>query len=254
MSVDWLTVSAQIVNFLVLLWLLKRFLYRPILDGIDAREAEIAERMSQAARLMDEARAEAARYREELENLQARQAELAREAQQKAQEERDALIAEAHRGLEQERRDFDAHLANERRKYIEGLTRAGATVLIQLAAKALKDLADETLEQRIALHAVRRLAPLAADLRKMAQEHVPAQVTTHDPLPDQVRARITDELQVLLPGIDCRFETDPAQSFGLVLRIGSANVAWRIDSYLEDLETMLTRNLARVESLQVQPA
>ena len=45
MSVDWITVIAQIVNFLVLIWLLKKFLYRPILDGIDAREAEITERM-----------------------------------------------------------------------------------------------------------------------------------------------------------------------------------------------------------------
>ncbi|HAB91660.1 MAG TPA: F0F1 ATP synthase subunit B, partial [Pseudomonas sp.] len=46
MSIDWITVLAQIANFLVLLWLLKRFLYRPILDGIDAREAEIARRMA----------------------------------------------------------------------------------------------------------------------------------------------------------------------------------------------------------------
>ena len=36
MSIDWITVAAQIVNFLVLVWLLKRFLYRPILNGIDA--------------------------------------------------------------------------------------------------------------------------------------------------------------------------------------------------------------------------
>ena len=48
MSIDWVTVLAQIANFLVLLWLLKRFLYRPILNGIDAREAAIAQRISDA--------------------------------------------------------------------------------------------------------------------------------------------------------------------------------------------------------------
>ena len=36
MSIDWITVAAQLINFLVLVWLLKRFLYRPILNGIDA--------------------------------------------------------------------------------------------------------------------------------------------------------------------------------------------------------------------------
>ena len=50
MSIDWVTVLAQIANFLVLLWLLKRFLYRPILDGIDAREAQISKRMAAADR------------------------------------------------------------------------------------------------------------------------------------------------------------------------------------------------------------
>ncbi|MCL1485860.1 MAG: hypothetical protein MH208_17135 [Marinobacter sp.] len=48
MSIDWITVLAQLANFLVLVWLLKRFLYRPILDGIDAREAEITKSMAAA--------------------------------------------------------------------------------------------------------------------------------------------------------------------------------------------------------------
>ena len=42
MLIDWFTVVAQVVNFLILVWLLKRFLYKPILDAIDAREKRIA--------------------------------------------------------------------------------------------------------------------------------------------------------------------------------------------------------------------
>jgi F-type H+-transporting ATPase subunit b len=42
MLIDWFTVAAQIVNFLILVWLLKHFLYKPILDAIDAREKRIA--------------------------------------------------------------------------------------------------------------------------------------------------------------------------------------------------------------------
>ena len=57
MSIDWITVVAQIANFLVLVWLLKRFLYRPILDGIDAREAEITRRMAEAGEAQKKAQA-----------------------------------------------------------------------------------------------------------------------------------------------------------------------------------------------------
>ena len=43
MLIDWFTVGAQALNFLILVWLLKRFLYKPILDAIDAREKRIAD-------------------------------------------------------------------------------------------------------------------------------------------------------------------------------------------------------------------
>lgn len=48
MLIDWFTVAAQAVNFLVLVWLLKRFLYKPILGAMDAREQRIASQLRQA--------------------------------------------------------------------------------------------------------------------------------------------------------------------------------------------------------------
>ena len=42
MPIDWFTVVAQAINFLILVWLLKRFLYKPILHAIDEREKGIA--------------------------------------------------------------------------------------------------------------------------------------------------------------------------------------------------------------------
>ena len=45
MQIDWFTVAAQTINFLVLMWLLKRFLYKPILNAIAAREKNIADQL-----------------------------------------------------------------------------------------------------------------------------------------------------------------------------------------------------------------
>ena len=61
MLIDWFTVGAQVVNFLILVWLLKRFLYRPILDAIDAREKRIARELADA----DATKAEAQKERDE---------------------------------------------------------------------------------------------------------------------------------------------------------------------------------------------
>ena len=59
MLIDWFTVGAQVVNFLVLVWLLKRFLYKPVLQAIDAREKQVASQLAKAA----EERAQAAKER-----------------------------------------------------------------------------------------------------------------------------------------------------------------------------------------------
>ena len=69
MSIDWVTVAAQAVNFLVLVWLLKRFLYRPILDGIDARERDIEARVTAAATAKAEADAAAASHAAALQEI-----------------------------------------------------------------------------------------------------------------------------------------------------------------------------------------
>jgi len=49
MLIDWFTVGAQALNFIILVWLLKRFLYKPILGAVDAREKRIAAELADAA-------------------------------------------------------------------------------------------------------------------------------------------------------------------------------------------------------------
>ena len=46
MPIDWFTVLVQAINFLILVWLLKRFLYKPILHAIDEREKGIATQLA----------------------------------------------------------------------------------------------------------------------------------------------------------------------------------------------------------------
>jgi F-type H+-transporting ATPase subunit b len=48
MLIDWFTVGAQALNFLILVWLMKRFLYKPVLAAIDAREKRIAAELADA--------------------------------------------------------------------------------------------------------------------------------------------------------------------------------------------------------------
>lgn len=239
MSIDWITVAAQVVNFLVLIWLLKRFLYRPILDGIDAREQEIAERMAEAARVQAAAEAAKADYKTQVDSLRAGREGVLGEAREAAEAERIALLAEAREQMIREQADRAEQQAEEAQRYRMDLHRDGAKALLSLTRKALKDLADETLEARIVAHAGTRLTVIADELRQATGESPQALALTREPLPETARERLKAEIATLIPGITVTFRSDPAQAPGLILQLGGAQVEWTVDSYIDGLDALL---------------
>ena len=75
MQIDWLTTGAQIINFLVLLWLLKRFLYQPVIRAMDRREEKIAHRIREAEHREQTATAQAQAFQDKLQGWEVERAE-----------------------------------------------------------------------------------------------------------------------------------------------------------------------------------
>lgn len=239
MSIDWITVAAQIANFLVLVWLLKRFLYRPILDGIDARERQITERMEEAGRIRAEAEAAEAEHQAEIARLKAGREGVLEEAREVAEAERDALLAETRARLEREQAAREEARAEEARRFAADLELRGASALVALLRKALRDLSGETLEGRIVTCAADRLPSMANDLADAAGSSREAIVTTQAALPKNLQADLTRRITDALPQAQVQFRTDPDQSPGLNLRVGGAQLGWTADSYVSGLKRML---------------
>lgn len=237
MSIDWITVLAQLANFLLLVWLLRRFLYRPILDGIDAREAEIARRLAAAEEARQDARAAEQRYQQQHEQTLAERDTMLAQAMRATEAQREQLLSEARAQRDEEHREWQRHLEAEREDFAQRLQRAGALTLLQLTRKVVHDLADAPLEAAIARQIGRRLEPMAAELSAAAGEHTVATVTTHEALAEDVQGRLCDEFATLLPAVRLRFAVDREQAPGIVLQLGAARVAWTVDSYMDDFES-----------------
>ncbi len=244
MSIDWITVVAQIANFLVLLWLLKRFLYRPILDGIDAREREIAERMSEASGIRETAQTTEADYQAQIASLRQGREGLMEETRHAAEAERDALLAESRAQLSREREEREKQRAHETLRYSKELHDSGAHALLSLTRKALADLSDETLEQRIVSRAAAKSAALSEQLEQAADGQTNARITTQHPLPQDLQEQLIAEFSQALPNCDITFTVDPEQSPGLSFRLGGAQLGWTVDSYMNGLEEILRDSLS----------
>lgn len=235
MSVDWITVLAQIANFLVLLWLLKRFLYKPILDGIDTREKAIAQRIADAEKAQTEAKAAESEYVKQRAQLISDQEALLEKALAATEEQRAELLADARTKLQQEQDDWRQHLEHERHVFNQRLEERGADALLQLTRKALHDLADERLEDAIVRNVAKQLQPMAKELAQAAAGSTEAQVTTREVLPEATQRVLQQEVQQLLPEVILSFSTNPQQAPGVIMQIGGAQVAWTTDSYIDEL-------------------
>src|ERR1019366_3583865 len=100
MLIDWFTVVAQAVNFLILVWLLQRFLYKPVLAAIDARELKIAAQLADGAAKKNEAQAERDDFQVKSEAFEQQRGELLRKATDDANVERQRLFAAARKDSE----------------------------------------------------------------------------------------------------------------------------------------------------------
>jgi F-type H+-transporting ATPase subunit b len=95
MLIDWFTVGAQVVNFLILVWLLKRFLYKPILHAIDERERRIAKELADADTRKTEAEKERDEFQKRNDEFDEQREELLSKAKGEARAESQRLLEES---------------------------------------------------------------------------------------------------------------------------------------------------------------
>jgi len=245
MQIDWLTVAAQIVNFLVLVWLLQRFLYRPITDAMARREKRIESRLAEAKDARAEVEAEAERLREKRAELEASREEVLRAARQKADGLRKEMEADLREEMEARRMSWKAYLADERDDFAARLQRRAGHQVLDIVGRVLKDYAGSDLASQVAGTFADRLAELDSEARdklKAAAERSDgsARVASSVPLEPAARSRMTDAIHDhIAPGIEVEFIEDDALLLGLRLIIGEQTVEWSAARFLSRLDTTL---------------
>ena len=95
MLIDWFTVGAQALNFIILVWLLKRFLYKPILNAVEAREKMVAAKLLEADTKKTEAQKERDEFQSKNEAIDKQRVTLLSKATDEAKVEQQRLLDEA---------------------------------------------------------------------------------------------------------------------------------------------------------------
>lgn len=237
MQIDWITVSAQIINFLVLVWLLKRFLYQPVVRAMDQREQRITQRLKEAQQRERRADERAERYQEQTEDLERTRNDILAKAREDADEQKKKLLAEARDEVAEIRAYWKRQANQEKQEFLSNLARRAVEAIQTIARKALRDLADADLEERIAHTLTERLKSMDMEARRaLAQTSEPVRIASTFALDPKVRSRLTRAIhEYLAEGVEVDYMQAEGLLCGIELTSGSQRVSWSLAEYLDEL-------------------
>ncbi len=267
MSINWFTFFAQIVNFLIVVVLLQRFLYKPVMQAMAARNAKLAAEFEQAETLARQAEEEGAHYRAQRAEIDAEIDTLMSEATAAATERRKTMVAEARQEVEVMQDRWYAAVEHEKDVFLYNIrTRLGEQVF-HVAQTALADLADVKLEEALVnifldklgeqdfgesagaepeaetppaviVRSAFELAPATQQrIAQALQAHVTEDIDSHDGREPSI-ASAHGAL-----ALNVEFEQAPDLICGIETQLENRRIAWNLRDYLDDFEAELAAAL-----------
>ncbi|MHC5538218.1 F0F1 ATP synthase subunit delta [Singulisphaera rosea] len=238
----WFTIAAQVVNFLILVWLFKRFLYKPILNAIDEREKGIAAQLAAAEATQVEARKDRDGFQQKNDVFDKERAVLLKKATDEAKSERDRLLDQARKDADSLRANRQEALLIEQKNLSRDIARWTHKEVFAIARRTLTDLADASLEQRIGDVFVDRVRALSGEAKeplatsfKTSNRKVSVR-SAFDLSPAQRTAIESAVKETFAPDAQVQFATAPELVSGIELTTNGLKIAWSIADYLSTLE------------------
>lgn len=250
MLIDPFTVVAQVVNFALLAWALKHFLYGRVLEAMDERERLIAERIGGAERRETEAAVAAAESVRRLEEFERDRAQRLKAAKAEVETYQQELMSAARSNADAKEAQWARALATQRRELEKMIRHRVGELAVDMSRRVLSDLAPVDLDDIVVSAALDRLATepdsRTALVGDPGAEAPPITVVTAAELSTgrqhDVRVRLRD-----LIGCESRqicFETDPELILGVEFRSSEVRVPWTVADHLGELDELIGRLMA----------
>lgn len=248
MLIDWVTVVAQIINFLVLVGLLRYFLYGRVVRAMDEREERIASRLREAEQKKREAEREANAFRQKQQEAEETRTEQLAQVKDEVEAKRAELMKQVRNSVDQAQRTWHQSLEREKAAFLQNLQNHTSEHLCAIAHRILRDLAHADMEQeviRVFVEQLKQAKPSEWDALRRAVDENDKALVVHSAfdIPSEAEKEIKEVLKEHLGDIDFQQEVNTDLLCGLELMAGGHVFGWNIKQYLDELEQEVAQAL-----------
>lgn len=222
------TFALEIVNFLILLWILQRLFYQPLLNIIAQRKQLITESLQSAQSLQAQAVQEREALQQQLRQLEQQKQAAYDALQQEIEHERQARRTQLQAEFDSERQKLSLALNRELQEQQRQLEQQAVANGAQFASLLLQQAVTPELEHKLCTLVLQRLQTLPSSAH--ATKALNVKITSAFPLPAALQQQLQQHLRTLIPGtIECQFQQNPALLAGIQIDLGH----WVLDANLQ---------------------
>jgi F-type H+-transporting ATPase subunit b len=247
--INWFTVGAQIVNFLILVGLLKHFLYGPIVKAMDDRDSTIKTRLKEADDKREEAEKRSSEYEQKSKDLDERKEQLLAEARDRADEDRKKRIRKARDDADAMSKEWRTAVEREKDAFLDDIRRQLSRQAVAIARKLLADLAGSDVEGLMVDRFISRLEDMDNEERKAFKQAIESEsgkvvARSGLDLGEDERTRLTQAVRERM-GVDASLEFDQTDDVvaGIEISAGGRKLAWTVAQHLDAAATEVRKSL-----------
>jgi F-type H+-transporting ATPase subunit b len=239
MLINWFTLVAQIINFLILLWLLNKFLYKPVLKTLDEREARIASIISDAESVKLNAMKELEEYSAKNTSIDNEKNSIIQTSRAAVEQERIKIIDNAKNTAQQLIDKQNDILYNERDNFYKNASDELIAQIVRITEKSITALSDTTLESHLIKKCIDNIKHITdkeltaiSNLLQICDNTV--RIRTSQPLDSESISQLQESLaNVFGPAITIHYEHAPHLLCGIELIIDTYKLSWNAHDYIQ---------------------
>lgn len=245
MELSWSTFLLEIINFLVLVWILKRFLYRPVLSALEKRRQSIQETLDQAARRQDDAVALERKYQGRLQEWEQEKQQARQSLEAEIQAARSERLRQLQKELEEEREKADAVEQRRQSEMDRHYQQQAHRQAARFAGKILTAVAGPEMDTRLFDLFIDQLQALdeedISSLRGACRNHQESlKVTSATVLSDEQKQRLQHNLDNLCgKGQSIEYHEDAELVAGLRITLGARVLRLNLHDELRGFSEMI---------------
>lgn len=248
MNINWFEIVAQMINFLILLFLLNKLFYKPVIKAMEERQERIFKEQNEAEEKMNDANELVATYEDKMAEIDKKEKNILENAKQEALEKKEELIEDYKNEAQKKGNDFLNEIEEEKDDFLKELRFSLGKNAISVATNILSILSEEELKEKVFQSFINKIESMDQEMLKneLPSENKELLLISSEDIPEAQRKKLEKKIKEKIGDFkNISYTVEKDLILGYELNLDTITVHTNIKKYLDEAEKNVVKALEK---------